>query len=409
MKKLIMLSTLIFMGAIGFYGCQDLVNDVDGDIDTITNEQLNSESQVQFLVNGLLTRFATTHDRLALQAGGLSDEEVFDQNVPNATFPTFRDIDDGLITFDNNSVDGVYNDLGELRFFSDDLVQRINEDIEFGDSEESQALRASGLYNAYFFAGTARYFFAVYFGLDETTGGGIIDGGPFIPSEQMFGLALEQLNLALDQVASDSREARIVNTLIGRIQLLQGNFSAADATLDNALEPGDASFSSQHSVESANEWWGNGGLGRTQFVADDRFREIIRNEPAEANRIPLDSVLANDESRFFFSQGLYPEQGTPLTFLSWQEVNLMEAEIDLDAVPNSPTALALINEVRASSDIPPRLTADMDDLIEEREREFFTQGLRLIDQRRFDIFHLPAGRFQYLPITQSERNQNENL
>jgi hypothetical protein len=51
----------------------------------------------------------------------------------------------------------------------------------------------------------------------------------------------------------------------------------------------------------------------------------------------------------------------------------------------------------------------MDDLIEEREREFFTQGLRLIDQRRFDIFHLPAGRFQYLPITQSERNQNENL
>jgi hypothetical protein len=60
----------------------------------------------------------------------------------------------------------------------------------------------------------------------------------------------------------------------------------------------------------------------------------------------------------------------------------------------------------------------------EREKEFFVTGLRLLDQRRFDIPFVRqdlnietgavtvdpvAGNWRHLPITQSERNQNPNF
>lgn len=75
------------------------------------------------------------------------------------------------------------------------------------------------------------------------------------------------------------------------------------------------------------------------------------------------------------------------------------------------TARTLINEVRASSNIDPITDAviDIDTIISERDRELSFTGNRLIDQRRTDSFHLPAGTWQYLPITQSERNENPNF
>lgn len=416
MKKFITL-ILILATSFGLYSCQDLVNNVDEPIDTVNDEKLTQESQIPFLITGVKTRFSTTYDRLSLQAGGLSDELIFDENVPNATFPTFRDIDNGNIQLDNNSVDGVYNDLGELRFFADDLIRRANE-LTFEDTE----LETEALYTGYFFGGLARYFYAVYFGLEPTRGGGVIDGGSFIPSEDMFDLALDKLNLALAEAPTEY-DKRVVNTLIGRIHLIRGNYAAASTALSNALQrvpEEDPSFDELHSVESSNEWWANSGNGRTQFVADFYYPNTVESEPQEANRLVLASKEGNDgdedkgiDPTIYYFQDLYPENSSPLPFATWQEVNLMQAEIALQENPSDETiARQKIDEVRASHNIDPispTQTVDMDLLIEERRKELFTMGLRLIDQRRFDIFHLDEGSWQYLPITQSERNQNENL
>ena len=103
--------------------CDSFVEDVDNPIDTIDDEQLTTESQIPFVITGVESNFSTVYDRLAVHAGGLSDELIFDTRVPNATFPTFAEFDIGEIGFANNSNDGVYNDLGELRFFADDLLR----------------------------------------------------------------------------------------------------------------------------------------------------------------------------------------------------------------------------------------------------------------------------------------------
>lgn len=406
MKRYITL-LLLALVSLATYSCQDLVNNVDPPIDQVNSDKLTTENQIPFLITGVQTRFSTTYDRLALQSGGLSDEEIFDQNVPNATFPTFRQIDNGAIELDNNSVDGVFNDLGELRFFSDDLVRRVGE-IEFEDAD----LKNKALYIGNFYGGMARYFYAVYFGLEPTKGGGVIDSGPFIPSSDMFNLALDKLNESLNYVPS-AYEAKVVNSLIARIQLIQGNYTEADNALANALASGDDPFMELHSVESSNEFWANGGKGRTQFVADFYYHDTVVADSQEANRIVLASKLGNDEQTTYYFQNLYPNNDSPLPFTTWQEVNLMKAEVALMGTPSDPaTARQLIDEVRASHNIDPvplTTTVDMDFLIEERRKELFTMGLRLIDERRFDIFHLPAGSWQYLPITQSERNQNSNI
>jgi hypothetical protein len=131
------------------------------------------------------------------------------------------------------------------------------------------------------------------------------------------------------------------------------------------------------------------------------------------NRIIIVPTPAIDTSKVspygtYYRQDMYPEQGSPITVLTWQEMNLVRAELALRGQGGG-DALALVNAVRASHSIDPLAAVDLDALIVEREKELFTTGARLIDQRRFDQWHLGDDTWQYLPITRSERANNPNV
>jgi len=359
------------------------------------------------------TRFATTHDLYVLLTEGLSDALIFDRRVPNATFDTYDQIERGDIDLANNSVDGVYNNTGELRFFSDNLVERVE-----AITIEDQDLRREALFWGNFLGGVARYFYATYVGLRPREGGGVIstdpeNPGPFTPSTEMYGLALEKLNAALQH--ADDYHTRVVNSTIARIHLYQGNFDAARTAAQNGMQEGDAPFQSLHSVESANAFYFGAGPGRHQWVADFRFKDIVDANPEEAVRIPLVEVVGNDgdeeagvDPTIFWRQAKYEERSSPIDFMSWQENELMLAELDLRG-GDAGTALGRINDVRASHGLDGLDAADMDVLIRERELELWLTGQRLVDQRRMSLWHLGDGTWQFLPITQSERNSNPNI
>ena len=406
MKKhslyMILLLSLMIMGI----SCEDYTTSIDPLIDRVEDERLTAESQINFVINGVHTRFATTYCRTCVLVGLLSDEMYFDPNVPNATFPSFADIDVGEIILDNNSVDGVFNGIGELRFFSDDLIRRIGE-ITFSD----QTLQDKGLFWSNFYGGVARYLYATYFGLNENEGGGIIDNGPFIPSADMYDLAVEKFNTALENT-DDTYQVRMVHSCLARLYLFQSDYANAATHANQGMENGDDPFQSLHSVQSDNYFWQQAGVGRTQCVVPQRFKDYTIADPNELTRVKLDSIFGNNEV-WFYRQGKYLIEASPINFVSWQENELMLAECALQGQATAGDALTRINAVRNYHGLDPLNTADMTVLMEERDKELCWIGVRLPDQRRWDAqyqtWHLGADKWHYLPITERERNINPNL
>ena len=392
MYKNLLLAALI-TGAGSLTACDSFVNDVNGPVDLVPSDSLDNPANLDFVITGVQQRFATTHGTAVLLADGLSDAYLFADGTTGATFPTYIEIDDGEITLDNNSVDGLYTNVNELRFLADDLLARVTDRVEFRDGDED--LRDRAFFTAYFYGGVARYYLATYFGLEERRGGGTIDAGPFIPSAELYAQAIERMTSALDYVDAGSREAKIVNSSIARVHLYNGNLDAAATFAANGLAPGDAPFVAQYNAQSNNPVWIGAGRGRTQFAADARFGDdgddLTPTEPYELD---------------FIRQAVYLLDSDPIPFISAEETSLIRAEAALDDGDDD-GALAFINEARGDRDDLD--SVDLDVLIEQRDQILFTQGARLVDQRRFDLWHLGPNTWQYLPITQTERNSNPNL
>jgi len=397
----LLLSFLVFTTA-----CDEFSTSVDPPIDEVEDALLTSESEVEFVITGVRTEFTDVIEQVGLLSGLLADELIFDQNVPNATFPTFNNIDDGEIQLTDNSVDGCFNALGQLRYFADDLVGRIG-NIEF----ENENLENKAYFYGYFFGGVARMFYAAYFGLDETTPGGVIDAGAFIPQDDMYDLAVTKLTNALDY-ASASQE-KVVNTVLARLYLNQNDYTNAATYAADGLMEGDNPFQATYVIEDPNWWWTQGGRGRSQVVLDFRFKDYVDANPDEACRVLLDPIMGRD-GNYYYRQGKYLEETSPIDFVTWQENYLILAECALNGETTAQTALDYVNALRASratSDYQlDDLTAiDMDVLKLERDKELMCTASRFPDQHRWDIFHLAEGKWEYLPIPESERNANPNI
>ncbi len=410
MKKIIKFSWIIFTISLLFISCEDYATDIDPLIDAVEDERLNDASQINFILKGVKTQYSETQDGLSCLVGALSDELIYSANLQGASFPTFQELDVGDIELDNNSVDGMYDNLGELRLFADDLVRRVNE-INPSDA----ALKNEALYVGNLFGGIARYFYAAYFGLNEEEGGGVIDNGPFIPSANMYALAIEKFQAAITFAADDPHDLKVAHSLLGRTYLYSGDYANAATHVEQGLVEGDDPFQSLHTVVADNYWWGFAGAGRCQLGVDFRFKDYIDADPNEANRIVIVETAAIDTNVVapygtYYRQDMYPAQGSPINALTWQENYLMAAELDLRGQATAlGTALDLVNAVRTSHGIADLAAVDLNVIYEERDKELFTTGARLIDQRRFDAWHLDPGTWQYLPITRSERANNPNI
>ena len=424
-----MRTSLLFTGLVSLTAvaslsaCDSFVENIDPPVDRVIGDSLNSQDQIEFLVTGLKEGFNDSYDALAVAADLLSDAAMFDQRVVNATFPTFGEIDSGDIPFDNNTIDGIYGAINEYRFLSDDLLARVEliefeDDPDTGNINEAEEDRRSALYAANFHGGVSRYFLAAYFSPDPQaeTGGSPIstdpdNPGPVIPSSELYAQAQQKLETALGLLPAGDTGAyqrRLINTMRARIALFDGDRSSAAAFASNGLVQGDAPYQGLYVPTSQNNWYTQGGRGRTQVSVANRFADY----DAEDNRTLVEAApTVAGVTVPFFRQALYDTESSPLPFLTWQENALILAEEDIfDGDDDDDEARRLINLARESRGLPnldDDDDVDQDTLIEARDRELFTRGLRLIDQRRFGI---PlANNARFFPITQSERVANPNI
>lgn len=383
-------------------GCDSWVKNVEQPIDAINDEVLNDESQIPFLITGVETRFATVHDQLTLLNDLLSDAFFYDQNVPNATFPQYAEVDSRNILLNNTSNAAAYATLGQLPKYADLLVERVGKIGAFKDA----ALKSQALYKGNLYSGIGMYFYGVYYGWTEKQGGSPIFGGELLTSTQLLDRALSKLDAALQNAIFDY-DKRVVNTFKARIYLLKGDNAKAYEAAKLGLLKGDPDVVSKHSAESENDWYAAAGRGRTQFVANARFAAYIAADAKEANRVLLENIVGLDGRTIYKRQAEYPDRSSSIPFLTWQENELMLAELEMTSNPVS--AIAHVNTVRNAYTLAPLNTVDLATILTERDKTFFAQGMRMIDQRRFGQVHTSAGTWEYLPVPQTERDANPNL
>ncbi|MCC5915568.1 MAG: hypothetical protein JJU46_14430 [Balneolaceae bacterium] len=436
MRKL-SLVILVTLFALLFTACEDWVQSVEPQISVAEDEALDAPEEIPFLITGVESRFAFVNTRLVLSSDLVSDQLIFDTQMPLATFPTYRDANANWgnvgdqTTFSDNTTRGIYTPLGGFRFIADDLLERIDRVEGLGENVRNEATFVGNFYGA-----VARYFIGFYFtedpcGADAGIGsggpecieqlGGPIDASATIPSRDM---AFNEIFPRLDAAAAvaTTYEERVINTLRARILLFLGEYDDAYSAAQNGLEAGDAPFQSLHSVQSSNEFYFAAGIGRIQAIPDYRFADYIDEDPDEINRVQITPAEVNPDR---FRQNLYPAQESPMNFLTWQENELMLAELEALQGQGAGQASALdrINDVRASHGISPIVgTVDEDLIFIERDKELFLRGVRMLDQLRFNRWHPevqgtpgegltgdPIGPWRGLPIPNDERNQNPNV
>ena len=396
--KIMLLSIVL---SLVFISCKNYVTNVDPLITAVEDSRLNTEEQIPFVVKGVETKFASALARTDVCAAGLSDAFIFPINVPAINRVTYKEIDSGEIQLTNNDVDYAYHVVGQSRYYADDLVRRTNS-ISISDT----SVKNNALFTGYFYGGYARYLYAAYYGLNPTQGGSPIDNGPFIESNEMYDLAIAKFKESLKYEYNDLM-IRTVNSVIARAYLYKGDYEQAAIYAENGMVNDDAPFLALHNSVEDNTWWEYAGNLLSEFVADFRFKNHIDDDPNEANRIELDSVLSSDSVMYYY-QAIYPESSSPQKIITWQENNLIRAELILRGA-GSGDAIGLVNEVRVSHGIDPISAVDLDVIYTERDKELFASANRLVDQRRFNRWHLPAGTWEFLPIPESERNGNPHI
>jgi len=436
--------------------CDAFVRGVDEPNDAAPTGDFTSASDVEFLLTGVQANFARSHTDLTLSADLLSDQIRFGNNG-DATGPSFVQLDSGVPQVDDNRLDFLFSELSEYRLLADDLVRVINQSATFG--EDPPITREEALFGAHLHRGIARYYLATYFGLNPREGGGVINRSGFIPSPAMYDSARVKFGKARE-FTSSTRDTEVLASIEARSALFagtqfgseaggyeEGALRAAASLAGQGLERGDDLFNALYSVQQENEWWDDAGRGRVIIVAQDdtldgrvqpsgrdgshknpealrSFIEIVRNNSAEAARIPLVGVtpdanfvdISSDDA-IEFAQDKYPSEEAPIPFITWQENHLMRAELELRGFSTGEKdALTLVNEVRESFGLSALSSVNMETVAQERDRTLFAQGVRLVDQRRLDVveWHLVetfegTTTWQYFPIPESERNRNPNL
>jgi hypothetical protein len=156
-------------------------------------------------------------------------------------------------------------------------------------------------YTGYLYGGIARFMYAAYFALEPDNGGGVINGGPFIPSADMYNLALERFDLALAHAVDGSTDARLVHSLKARIYLILGQYTSAASEASQGFTEADGIFDAKYSTDviANNYWWSQAGNGRSQWVVNSRFNGYVLADPKESARIPLQPITGNDDSTIY--------------------------------------------------------------------------------------------------------------
>jgi len=364
----------------------------------ITEEGLENPIAIESLVNGVIGDYDFAYQRSALYSGLLSDElrasgswtwwhEADKQGKLDLYAPT-----SDLMNLPHHW----WRPLSRARFLAEETYARIQRTIP---SPETSPLTATvRLYSGMAYRDIGEYFCVAAY-----------DGGPAVQPAQTLEIAEQHLTEALTvaQAAKVDSIAQAAQLVRARVRFSRGNLAGAleDA---RAVKKGFQWFA--HFRNAANE------DNNMVFQLNSRVEATVQ-EPFQATgdpRVPVQNTgkKAADNATARFDQ-VKLDRYLNMPLAKWQEARLIEAEILLLQGGQVPAAVALLNEVRAAAKLEalsPALTEEQtwDALKRERKMEFFLEGQRMLDMRRFREF--PAGwQASCSPLPLAETGNNPNF
>ncbi len=398
---------------LAFASCSDYVTDVDPFIDRVYDDGLNGEAYIDGLVIGLENQANWALDDAFVNADGLSDALIFDRRNANATYSGLENGDWGQPQDTDSEFSGPFTQIHELRVQADTLIYRINNKITFTDQNKKK----KGLYSANLWGGVANFYLGSYYGKTALISGSPINKVRFYTTAELYQKAIKQWKDAIT-FTSDALQIKIANSLIARVYLIMGDFANAATFANLGLKKGDAALTLKYNTTNNNAYRVTAGDTRTQFSLDPRFKAYTVADATEKNRLKFSSFTGTG-GFVYDSQRKYVLTGTditPIEVVDWLEVNLIRAELILRG-STSGDALALVNEVRTQGGVSTKAASTVlsvkpetgkYSIYEERDKALWLRGLRLLDQRRLDIWHLPTSTWKWFQIPYMEKQKNPN-
>jgi hypothetical protein len=327
---------------------------------------------------------------------------------------------------------GIYSTLQTARFQAEDIFRRLE---AFTDAEVTNRTALQATVRAY----GAYALVALGEGFCEMA----IDGGPLMTREEVLRLAETRFTEAIS-LATASNSTDILNmALVGRARVrldledFQGAIDDAELVDVGYVKNVTRDESDVRRYDALCEFV-TCATNRHATVAPN-YRDVTwMGVPDPRISVGTTNQLAFDNAQIhYYPTNKHTSRAFPLVLASYKEAQLIIAEASARN-DDLPTARGIVNALHAAVGIPgydPAATATQDQVItqviEERRREFFTEGgHRLNDQLRFrgtqfaipfkgepgsihpdgvDATGLPYGNTTCFPLPTVERIGNPNI
>jgi len=348
-------------------------------------EALDDPAYASLMVTSAQSEFECAFSNYAFLSGLIAGELVGGDTDGNMQQYQRRDVRQGDNDFGRNacsSSNGLYTPLSIARFVSDDAFKRLSAYTDAQVANRNRLLGRAALYSGFSYAVFAESFCRAAFDL-----------GPAVTPPQVFQLAKDKFTKAIE-LAGPASDAETLNAAyVGRARVEMALGETAAAVADARRVPAgyrkdvtrsNASTTRQNDIQLQTvrrraqavdpAFWNTTWMG----VADPRVAVTNTGAKALNGLTPL------------WLQQKYATEASPIRLASYTEAQLIIAEVE-----GGQTAVTIINALHTAAGIPPFTSTDAAairrQVIEERRREFFLEGRRMGDLRRFGGFQDAAG------------------
>jgi len=412
------LAIAILCTTLAVVGCKDITSLKQQDPSQLSGETVFVPANAQLIVNGVVADFECAYTRYALGTGLFTDEianaiaRIEDFQYDRREVPTNGAY--GTNDCVGVQLPGIYTPLSVSRASADTAAAALE-----GWTDAQVPNRQLLIATSYAYGG---YSITL---MGESMCSAAINLGPELTPAQLFAEAITRFDKAIAAATAAGDNTMLNFATLGRARAKLDAGDGAGAATDAATIPDGFIVQTSNDVTNArrqNPFW-NSIIFSFFSSVDTSFQSTYATTHDPRIASTSTGHVGTDGFTTVVFANKYATADAPITIAKSSEAQLIIAENDV--ATNLDGAIAIINELQSDAGQPAyagphTTTAVMAQIIEERRREFFLEGHRLGDLRRYNLPFLPAPGAPYgpggtygnqtcFPLPDIERINNPNI